>query len=297
LNSQKIKYPYIPVIFFFSCISVFSSQQIKNETLRVDVAYRALQPGEVIKITLENTFNVGVAQVNFIGEKYIMGKGENSSELLTFIGLDLGLSPGTYSMNINVLYEDGKTEEFKRELLVIDKKFPIKKLWVEEKYVVPPEESQEKIERESVLLKSIYSISTNQWFAKEPFIIPSNGTISSNFGEKRIFNNKPRSPHSGVDIVSPFGSFAVASNAGEVVLASNLYFSGKTVIINHGLGVFTIYCHFSDIMVHRGDFVKKGDIIGKIGATGRVTGPHLHWGVKINGNRVDPFSLVYVAMK
>jgi len=78
------------------------------------------------------------------------------------------------------------------------------------------------------------------------------------------------------------------------VLAKDLYFAGKTVIIDHGLGVFTLYCHFSKIVADRGKMVKKGDIIGEIGATGRVTGPHLHWGVKVSGSRVDPFSLLYL---
>jgi murein DD-endopeptidase MepM/ murein hydrolase activator NlpD len=83
-----------------------------------------------------------------------------------------------------------------------------------------------------------------------------------------------------------------ASNSGEVVLAKELYFAGKTVIIDHGLGLFTLYCHFSNLRVKRGELVKKGAIIGEVGATGRVTGPHLHWGVKLWGARIDPFSLL-----
>jgi murein DD-endopeptidase MepM/ murein hydrolase activator NlpD len=126
------------------------------------------------------------------------------------------------------------------------------------------------------------------------FIIPSEGEVAPNFGEQRIFNDQPRSPHSGVDISSPFGAPVVASNAGRIVLVSNLYYAGNTVIIDHGLGVFTLYIHLSKFKVERGDVVAKGAIIGEIGATGRVTGPHLHWGVKIQGNRVDPFSLLYL---
>jgi murein DD-endopeptidase MepM/ murein hydrolase activator NlpD len=83
-----------------------------------------------------------------------------------------------------------------------------------------------------------------------------------------------------------------ASNAGKIALASDLYFAGKTVIIDHGLGVFSLYCHFSRFRIKRGDFVQKGNVIGEIGSTGRVTGPHLHWGIKIQGSRVDPFSLL-----
>jgi len=99
-----------------------------------------------------------------------------------------------------------------------------------------------------------------------------------------------------LDIAAPAGTPVRASNSGQVVLADNLYFSGKTVIINHGLGVFTVYCHFSKIRIKRGEQVKKGEVIGDIGATGRVTGPHLHWGVKIFGSRVDPLALLKCKM-
>jgi murein DD-endopeptidase MepM/ murein hydrolase activator NlpD len=106
----------------------------------------------------------------------------------------------------------------------------------------------------------------------------------------------PRSTHSGVDIAAPYGSPVRASNSGRVVLAKDLYFSGKTVIIDHGLGLFTFYCHFSRLEVGRGDMVKKGTVIALAGSTGRSTGPHLHWGVKLQGRRVDPAALLGLAI-
>jgi murein DD-endopeptidase MepM/ murein hydrolase activator NlpD len=116
--------------------------------------------------------------------------------------------------------------------------------------------------------------------------------MAPNFGEKRIYNNVPRSSHSGIDIAAPFGSPARASNSGRVVLARDLYFSGKTVIIDHGLGLFTYYCHFSRLKVSRGEAVEKGSVIALTGSTGRSTGPHLHWGVRLHGSRVDPAALL-----
>jgi murein DD-endopeptidase MepM/ murein hydrolase activator NlpD len=144
------------------------------------------------------------------------------------------------------------------------------------------------------MLGQIYDIFTFQWHGEGPFIIPCDGEAYDNFGERRIFNNEPRSPHSGVDISSPQGAPVRASNSGRVVLAKNLYYAGNTVIIDHGLGVFTSYLHFSKILAKKGEMVRKGDIIGEIGATGRVTGPHLHWGVKVSGSRVDPLSLLHM---
>jgi murein DD-endopeptidase MepM/ murein hydrolase activator NlpD len=172
------------------------------------------------------------------------------------------------------------------------KQFPIKKLWVKEEFVTPPPNVLERIREESELIRAVYGIHSPKWRREGAFIIPVKGQMFFNFGEKRAYNNKPRSQHSGIDIASPEGTPVRASNTGQVVLANHLYFSGKTVIIDHGLGVFSLYCHFLEISVEGGDEVKKGDIIGKIGSTGRVTGPHLHWSIKIKGNRVDPNSLL-----
>ncbi len=138
---------------------------------------------------------------------------------------------------------------------------------------------------------------TPRWLGEGSFILPCEGEVHPNFGERRIYNNKPRSPHSGVDISAPLGTPVKASNSGNVVFAGDLYFAGKAVIIEHGLGVFTFYCHFSEIKANRGHFVKKGDIIGEVGATGRVTGAHLHWSIKVFESRVDPFSFLSLPLE
>lgn len=288
---------YLIIVLVFSlvplCLSCLQDENKQSAyDITVDLDYRAFQPGEVIKLSIKDISDIKVVQSRFLGKKYCFGKGRNASEALVFIGLDLGLKPGTYQMDISVLYDDGKIQHLKKKISVVEKEFPVKRLWVEEKFVTPPPKVHERIRWESELLRAVYDIFTPRWLGDGKFIIPSEGKAVPNFGERRIFNNKPRSSHSGVDITSPFGSPVKASNSGKIVLANDLYFAGKTVIIDHGLGVFTLYCHFSRILVKRGTFVKRGEIIGEIGATGRVTGPHLHWGVKILGSRVDPFSLL-----
>jgi murein DD-endopeptidase MepM/ murein hydrolase activator NlpD len=267
--------------------------QTDSSKITVDLDFRALYPGEVVRVTVRSSSPVKSIQAQFSGEKYALGASTDPDEYLALIGLDLGLKPGIYPIVITPVYKDGYHEKVVKEILIVAKEFPVKKLWVNEKYVTPPPEVLPRIREESELLNAIYGIFTPRWLGEGPFIIPSIGEIVPNFGERRIFNNQPRSPHSGVDISSPYGSPVVASNSGRVVLASHLYYAGKTVIIDHGLGIFTLYLHLSKFRVKRGAFVKKGDIVGEIGATGRVTGPHLHWGVKIRGNRVDPFSLLY----
>jgi len=117
---------------------------------------------------------------------------------------------------------------------------------------------------------------------------------NSAFGTRSVFNGQPRSAHGGADFLSPAGTPIHAPNAGRIVLARDLYFSGNTVVIDHGLGLFSMLAHLSAIDVHEGDGVTADQRIGLVGATGRVTGPHLHWAVRAGGARVDPLSLLAV---
>jgi murein DD-endopeptidase MepM/ murein hydrolase activator NlpD len=128
------------------------------------------------------------------------------------------------------------------------------------------------------------------------FRIPLDGvTTGGNFGKRRVLNGTPSSPHTGVDMPALTGTPVHAAQRGRVVLAEELYFSGNTVLIDHGLGVYTLYGHFSETDAKPGDMVEAGTIIGKVGATGRVTGPHLHWGLTINRARVNALSLTSIS--
>ena len=256
----------------------------------VVLEYRDVAPGEVLKVSVKNLPVIQSAQVKFLNKKYDMAQVGDC--LVCLIGLDLGIETGSHSLKVYVYKQDGSVEIKEQDIPVSPKQFPIKKLWVKEEFVTPPKNVMERIQREAELTKAVYSIYSPEWKAEGKFIVPVQGKIFPNFGERRFFNNKPRSQHSGVDIASPMGMPVKASNSGRVVLASHLYFAGNTVIIDHGLGVFSVYCHFSEITVKMGQKVEKGDIIGKIGSTGRVTGPHLHWSVRIRGSRVDPNALL-----
>ena len=284
-------------ILFLLCVPIrtlFSNQEkwFSSSGFLVEVRCRSFQPGEIIIISVKGGPEVKNAQIRFLGNKYQLVKDLERNGFLAIIGIDLGVKPGTYPLTIYTQDSAGEWDTLEKQLAISVREFPVKRLRVKEEYVTPPAEVRERIRRESELLKSIYQRFTSAWLGEGTFIVPANGKVFDNFGERRIYNDKPRSSHGGVDISAPTGTPVLASNSGEVVLASDLYFSGKTVIIDHGLGLFSLYCHFSKINVKRGQDIRRGDVIGEVGSTGRVTGPHLHWGIKILGSRVDPYSLL-----
>ena len=258
----------------------------------IGLRYRSLRPGEAIVAMLENGRGVRRAVFHFRGRDYELDNSFAAGEALVFIGLDLGTPSGSYPLSVTVERSGGIREVLQKDIVVEAKEFPSKKLWVKEELAVPPKAVEERIAREAELVAAVYSRITPSWLGRGDFILPHEGKAFPNFGQRRIYNNKPRSTHGGVDIAAPMGAPIRAANAGQVILASDLYLSGRTVIIDHGLGVFSSYGHMSKLLVKRGADVAKGDVLGKAGSTGRSPGPHLHWAVRIYDARVDPFSLL-----
>lgn len=258
----------------------------------VEFIARDFVPGEIVLARLTRAPGTKRAVVRFLDQDFELGDPENGREPFAFIGLDLGVKPGDHVFEVSILGEDGRIENLRQEFRLAARDFPVKKLWVKEEYVTPPPEVEERIRWEADLLKTIYGLMTPRWLGEGNFILPHEGKMAPNFGERRVYNNIPRSTHSGVDISAPFGEPVRAANSGRVALARDLYFSGQTVILDHGLGLFTYYCHFSRLRVKRGDQVGKGDVVGLVGSTGRSTGPHLHWAARIHQSRVDPMALL-----
>ena len=179
-------------------------------------------------------------------------------------------------------------------LTVTAKTFPTRRLTVDEKFVNPPQQVLARIQEESARVRAIFDTVTPRRYWSGSFSLPVPGPVISAFGKRSVYNGQPRSPHSGTDFQGATGTPIRAPNAGKVVLASALYYSGNTVILDHGLGLYSYFGHMSAFSVKEGDQVKPGEVLGKVGATGVVTGPHLHWSVRLAGTRVDPLSLIRV---
>ena len=156
----------------------------------------------------------------------------------------------------------------------------------------PPSEVLTRIRREAERQNEIFQTASDERQWSGGFLRPVSGDSTSSFGRRSVFNGEARSPHSGTDFRAGEGTPILAPNAGTVVLADELYFSGNAVILDHGWGLYSYLAHLTQFDVAEGAQVEIGQVVGKVGATGRVTGPHLHWTVRLNNARVDPLSLM-----
>jgi murein DD-endopeptidase MepM/ murein hydrolase activator NlpD len=214
--------------------------------------------------------------------------------------VDLEKPSGGYKLSISGTAEAGKVylAECTAVIDVRMGKFATEKLTVEKQFVEPNEQQASRAVAEQKKLRELFDHITPEKLWQGPFRFPLTGaTKGTNFGKRRILNGQPRSPHTGADFPAPTGTPIHSTQSGRVVLAEELYFSGNTVIVDHGLGVFSLYGHLSATDVAVGDDVKAGTILGKVGATGRVTGPHLHWGITVNKARVNPVRMVSLLQK
>jgi murein DD-endopeptidase MepM/ murein hydrolase activator NlpD len=219
--------------------------------------------------------------------------GTTSHENEALLGVDLEKAPGDYELSVLATTENGEHAECTATLAVRAGKFATERLTVQKQFVEPNEQQAQRAVAEQEKLRQIFDHVTPEKLWRGAFRLPLTGGVrGTNFGKRRILNGEPRSPHTGADFPAPTGTPIHATQSGRVVLAEELYFSGNTVIIDHGLGIYSLYGHLSVVDVAIGDAVKAGAVIGKVGATGRVTGPHLHWGVTVNKARVNPIQLV-----
>ena len=172
---------------------------------------------------------------------------------------------------------------------VVDKQYTEQHITLKNKEMVNPNQTQiTRIRRESTIQRALYQSHSEAIPLQEGFIMPLQGITTSLFGHRRFFNGQPRNPHSGLDVAAPEGTPIIAPGNARVVLADDLYFNGKSIFLDHGQGLVTMYCHLSEHRVAANDEVLQGQVVGLVGATGRATGPHLHWSVSLNGVRVDP---------
>lgn len=209
------------------------------------------------------------------------------------LGVDLEKTPGRYELKVTAQKSAGEKIVCSVRIAVKAGKFATERLRVGKQFVEPNPEQVKRANEERDRLREIFDRVTPERLWNGGFRVPLDGVTSgSNFGKRRILNGNPGSPHGGVDLPGTTGTPVHAAQRGIVVMAEELFFAGNAVILDHGLGIYTLYGHLSEIGVKVGDTLEKDTVLGKVGATGRVTGPHLHWGLTVERARVNPLQLV-----
>ncbi|BBG66698.1 membrane proteins related to metalloendopeptidases [Hydrogenimonas sp.] len=231
-------------------------------------------PGGILVLPVDNN----TTPVKFLDKRGTFFR--EKEQLYALLPVPLETAPGRYKAYIGA--------DVLREVEIEGKEYAVQRLKIKNRRKVEPNrEDMKRIAKERKRKRRAKSF-RSPGLANVDFIWPLEGIVSSPFGLRRVFNGKPGSPHKGIDIAAPKGEPVVAAADGTVVDAGSFFFSGNLVFIEHNGGLVTVYAHLDKIAVHPGERLKRGDIVGYVGSTGRVTGPHLHFGVMIDSVYVDP---------
>ena len=209
-------------------------------------------------------------------------------------GIDMGQDPGAYEVSVRLAAIEGPAKrEVTSAISILTQTFGEERFTIQDdsKVHLSPEDLA-RVKKERVQIAVLWPAETPERLWEGSFMIPVEGRPGSPFGLRRWINGERRNSHSGMDIKAPEGQPVKAANSGRVALVGDFFFAGRAVFLDHGQGVYTMYFHLSKIDVVEGQKVSKGEVLGLVGMTGRATGPHLHWGVRLGRARVDPASLV-----
>ncbi len=240
-------------------------------------------PGGVAVIPLGNALTVTSKPQTWLGDQPVLVTSDHD-QWYAVVGLSLDMTPGAHELSVKI-GEDKKTQQFE----VRPKNYPEQHVTLKDKSKVELSAADlARAEHEISVIKTL----KRHWRPAQDtdlaFIVPADGRLAGRFGMRRFFNGEARSPHAGLDVAVASGTPVKASAQGQILAVGDYFFNGKTVFIDHGNGLITMYCHLERIDVQTGETVSKGQQLGLSGMTGRATGPHLHWSVVLNGAMVDP---------
>ncbi len=275
------------VIVILCCIPLVSHAQDKVVPLDITIEPNKPGPGDIMVVTIKNV--TGAAEGTFNGKKIYFNPSKDS--LKAIVPVDLFTEPGKYDLDISA---NGST--LHQAVEIIKKEYELQRLTLPKDMVELSPENEARVEREQKKMAAVWpNESARQWSGD--FTNPLEGEIITPFGVRRIINSIPKNPHSGVDVAGKNGDRIRAPNDGVVRLIDTQFFSGKSLVLDHGQGIYTMFFHLSKVLVRPGQKVKKGMVIALVGSTGRATGPHLHWGVRVQGARVDPLELIKLKLE
>ncbi|WP_109485865.1 M23 family metallopeptidase [Occallatibacter savannae] len=271
-------------------VAIASAQSPRKSTPDFTITPAIVEAGSPELITL-SARDITSIEGDWFGHKLEFF--HRDGKWIALAGVDVEAKPEATSLHITAQTPTGP-RDFTRTVEIHPAHYRTGKLTVAPKFVEPDPEQQKEITADSEIKTKIFAASAPQPLWQGSFHAPVKLPPTDSFGTRRMFNGKLASIHKGMDFRAPSGTVVRASNSGVVVLARPLYFEGNCVVIDHGLGLYTLFMHFSRIDVHEGQHVDAGDKLGLSGATGRVTGPHLHWAVRWQNAYLDPAKLLHL---
>lgn len=275
-------------------VAAVAFAQSPQAELSVAASTRTPLPGEAVLLTVTTLEPVERITARVFRRVFAFYPTEQPNVWRVLLGIDLGTKPGEHDVDMEATRPSRSPVSASLRLTVRPKRFPVRRLTLPGAFVNPPTSALERIKRETRKMEDLFGRVTPDRLWEGPFVQPVPGVVVGTFGARSILNGQLRQPHAGTDFRGAEGTPIHAPNAGRVVLAEQMYFGGNMIVIDHGLGVFSQFAHLSRFETGVGDLVERGQVIGLVGATGRVTGPHLHWSVRIGTARVDPLSIVKV---
>ena len=265
--------------------------------LQITTSARSLRPGAVALLTIAPSRPITALEGEAFGRAIATWSVGNSKVWHALIGVPLDSLAGSREVVLRASDAEGRSTQGRITLRVLRARFATRRLRVDQRFVDPPASAADRIAREARTLSNLFAQMHRARLWRGPFSLPVPGTATSSFGRRTVLNGRSRGRHQGADFQAAEGTPVRAPNAGVVVLADDLYMSGNTVVIDHGDGLFSLLAHLSRVAVPIEARVARGEIVGDAGSTGRVTGPHLHWAVRLRNTTVDPLSLVAALAK
>ena len=242
-------------------------------------------PGGIALVALDlNAEETAVTPYVAFNKQRVMVHRQNK-QWLAVVGIPLHTKPGQHEINVSIqnrktytIAFEVKNKDYKNQYITLKNK----------RQVNPNTMDLSRINKEKKQMKAVFTTWRAQKEDLAPFIKPAQGPYSSPFGLRRFFNQQARKPHSGVDIAAPAGTKIIAPADGIISASGDYFFNGKTVLLDHGQGLISMFCHMDTIRVKPGQLIKRGELLGTVGQTGRATGPHLHWSLSLNNARINP---------
>jgi len=261
-----------------------------GDTLRVENIPSFVRQGDVFRIRLAAD-GAGVPSGDFQGKEISFYPEAHGKGCGALVGVDLESPAGIYPLRVTP-NEGGRGSSWRFEVEVIKAFFGVQRITLPPEMVDLDPQSLKRAKEEAKRIRALWATRSGDRWWDGDFLFPVEGAISSVFGVRRILNDQRRSRHNGIDIRAPRGKKVFCPNGGRVAMVDEFFFGGNTAVIDHGQGLYSFFMHLDRVAVRMNQGVRKGDVVGTVGATGRATGPHLHWGISLNGARVDPLSLM-----